>query len=355
MKRIPVMKPLLPPAERIGTYLRRIDESRIYSNYGPLNEELTGRLAACFNVDVENIVLVSNGTLALQGAVVTASRQGASWTAPSWTFIATVQAILSAGCEAVLEDVSSSTWSLLSNENRRADGVVTVVPFGGSVDLSLWAQESRRQPVVVDAASCFDACKDLSLVNGYNIAVMVSLHATKLVTTGEGGVLVGPKAWIADVKKWSNFGFYGDRIARRIGTNAKLSEYNAAIGLACLDDWPETQSAWVSRMRKFKELCQEKDVNLQPGLQDNVATSTVVALTKDPSTKVALHQRLTLAGIESRDWWGSGVHNMPAIREVMKKVPRLPVTEDLASRTLGLPMFLDISNEELERVAECLA
>jgi dTDP-4-amino-4,6-dideoxygalactose transaminase len=354
MNRIPVMKPMLPRFEHIETYLRRIDECRIYTNFGPLNDELTARLAASFNVDFDNVLLVSNGTLALQGAVVTASRRGASWSVPSWTFIATVQAILSAGCKVNLEDVSSSTWRLESDENRRADGVMTVVPFGGGVDLSLWAQESRRQPVVVDAASCFDTCKDLSLVNSYNIAVMVSLHATKLVTTGEGGVLVGPKAWIADVKKWTNFGFYGDRIARRVGTNAKLSEYNAAIGLACLDHWPTTQRVWVDRLTKLKDLCRETDITLQPGLQENTATSTVVALTKDPDSKVNLHQRLLRAGIESRDWWGSGVHNMPAMREVIDEVPHLPITDDLASRTLGLPMFIDIADEDLERLAQCL-
>ena len=350
------MKPLLPDIKTISSYWRRIDDTRIYSNFGPLNEELTIRLAEYFHVDADNVLLVSNGTLALQAAVATSSREGSKWVIPSWTFIATAQAVVSAGAKVEFEDVQPDTWALMPNHSRLASGVIAVVPFGGQVKLESWALESMHHPVVIDAASCFDACRDLSLVNKYNVSVMISLHATKLVTTGEGGVIVGPKAWIAEMKKWINFGFYGDRIARRTGTNAKLSEYNAAIGLASLDQWESTRRSWITRLKKMREGLLENNILVQPAIAEGNATSTLVALLNNHEAKLLLERRLFAAEIDSRDWWGAGIHNMPAFQTVIDgDNVNLPMTEDLASRTIGLPMYVDLSDQEIEKILQVVA
>ena len=351
MNAIPVMKPLLPTGDQVLPYLKKIDSSRLYSNFGPLNEHLTRRLADYFSVEVDNVLLVSNGTLALQAAVATSSIPGSTWIIPSWTFIATAQAVVSAGSKVKFEDVDLNTWALLPDTSRLAHGVIPVVPFGGQVQLEPWALESTRRPIVIDAASCFDSCQNLSLVNKYNISVMVSLHATKLVTTGEGGVIVGPKAWIAEMKKWTNFGFYGDRTARRTGTNAKLSEYQAAVGLASFDQWETTRESWYSRLKKLSEGLREGQITVQPAIIDGYVTSTLIALVENSEAKISLERRLSAAWIDSRDWWGAGVHNMPAFRsEVIAEQPLLPVTEELASRTIGLPMFIDLNDNEIEKI-----
>ena len=356
MDRIPVMKPLLPDVKTISNYWRRIDDTRIYSNFGPLSEELTLRLAEYFHVDADNVLLVSNGTLALQAAVATSSREGSKWAIPSWTFIATAQAVVSAGAKVEFEDVQSDTWALMPDQSRSAGGVIPVVPFGGQVKLETLAFESMRHPVVIDAASCFDACRDLSLVNKYNVSVMISLHATKLVTTGEGGVIVGPKGWIAEMKKWINFGFYGDRIARRTGTNAKLSEYNAAVGLASLDQWESTRRAWMMRLEKMSKGLLENNILVQPAITEGNVTSTLVALLNDHEAKLLLERRLFAAEIDSRDWWGAGINNMPAFKTVPNSVNvKLPITEDLASRTIGLPMYVDLSDQEIEKILKVVA
>ena len=354
MKPIPVMKPLLPNLAAISPYWRTIDETRIYSNFGPLNEQLTRRLAKYFKVDTENVLIVSSGTLALQAAVATSSKAGSKWVIPSWTFIATAQAVVSAGAEVGFEEVEPETWALQPDKNRLTRGVIAVVPFGGQVKLEPWAAESMRHPVVIDAASCFDSSRDLSLVNKYNISVMVSLHATKLVTTGEGGVIIGPKAWIIEMKRWINFGFYGDRIARRSGTNAKLSEYQAAVGLASLDQWGSTREAWSVRFKKLSEGLHEGNIAVQPAISEGYVTSTLIALLENGEAKISLERRLQAAGIDSRDWWGAGVHNMPTFQNSIIRNIALPVTEDLACRTIGLPMFIDLSDQEIGRILQAV-
>ena len=352
---IPVMKPLLPSVESLIPYLHTIDDSRIYSNFGPLNQSLSSRLADYFRVDVDNILLVSNGTLALQAAVATSSVLDAQWVIPSWTFVATAQAVVSAGCRISFQDVAEKTWGLTGSDQRMADGVIGVIPFGGLTELSDWIVESTRHPVILDAASCFDSCRDLSLVNKYNISVMVSLHATKLVTTGEGGVLIGPKAWISEAKRWINFGFLGDRIARRTGTNAKLSEFQAAIGLASLDQWRASRESWSSRIQKLSLGLKEFNIGVQPAVKDGFVTSTLVALFDSSDQKTEAIRKLAKAKIENRDWWGAGVHNMPAFKNSVDQTHSLPVTENLADRTAGLPLFVDMTDEVIDRVLAALS
>jgi len=355
VKRIPVMKPLLPSADEILPYLQRIDASRLYSNFGPLNTELVSRLADYFRVDEDNVLLVSNGTLAIQAAVATSSTSNSKWVIPSWTFIATAQAVVSAGSIVQFKDVERDTWSLSPDSGRLVDGVIPVVPFGGKVKLEPWALESMHHPVIIDAASCFDSSRDLSLVNKYNISVMVSLHATKLVTTGEGGVIIGPKAWIAEMKRWINFGFYGDRIARRTGSNAKLSEYQAAVGLASLDQWELTRECWFVRLKKLSDGILESSITVQPAISEGHVSSTLIAMLANSEAKISLGRRLSAAEIDSRDWWGAGVHNLPAFKaELVDDKPILPVTEELASRTIGLPMFIDLADDEIERIIEAV-
>ena len=356
IEKIPVMKPRLPTTASILPYWESIEITGQYSNFGPLSSELTQRLANYFHVDYENVLLVTNGTLALQAAVATASVSLSHWIIPSWTFIATAQAVSSAGSVVELEDVDEATWSLTESTTRVCDGVISVAPFGGKVELESWAGESRLHPVVIDAASCFDSARDLSLVNKYNISVMVSLHATKLVTTGEGGVIIGPKAWIFEMKRWINFGFFGDRIARRTGTNAKMSEYQAAIGLASLDEWTTTREEWSMRVKRLSAGLAEINIQVQPSIASGFVTSTLIALVEKSAHKIEIEKRLSAEDIDCRDWWGAGVHNMPAFSNSPMAPPiNLPVTEDLASRTLGLPLFIDMSEEQIDRVLKSVS
>lgn len=355
-QRIPVMRPLLPTAEAISPFLKKIDSSRIYSNFGPVEHELTLRLAHHFNVDSENVLLVASGTLALQAAVATGSQTGSRWIVPSWTFVATAQAVLLAGSTVEFEDVDVNLWSLNPDKSRDVDGVMTVAPFGGQVRIEDWIGESSERPVIIDAASCFDACRDLSSVQKNNIAVMVSLHATKLVTTGEGGVIVGPRAWISEMKRWINFGFLGDRKASRTGTNAKLSEYQAAIGLASLAQWDRAREEWSERIKKLSDNLAERDISVQPAVGQGYVTSTLVALFGTAAEKSEAILRLAANNIESRDWWGSGVHREPAFESSLLVSPRnLVVTEDLAARTLGVPLYVDMSDRDIDRILIALS
>jgi len=343
----------LPKSDSVAAYLRQIDDSRVYSNFGPLVQRFTDRLAGYFGVDSENVVLLGNGTLGLQGAVSTASPRDSQWIVPTWTFVATAQAVLSAGRIPYFEDVEVDTWTLQRPDNQAAVGTIVTSPFGGKMSLQDWANESARRPVIIDAASCFDSFRNLSLVNKLNICVMVSLHATKLVSTGEGGVVIGPKEWIAEIKKWSNFSFFGDRVARTEGTNAKLSEYQAAVGLASIDEWPRTRERWLKVYKRYIHRLAESGVTIQPRMDGDYVSSTLVANLNGKVPKMEVVTRLKAANIESRDWWGAGLHRMPAFDEFVSK-RTYTNTDLLAESTIGLPLYVDMTSTEVDSVVSTM-
>lgn len=352
--KIPVMRPLLPSHVDLAPYFQSIDDSRTYTNFGPLHRRLESRLAEYFGVRDDEVLLLANGTLALQGAVETAATTKSSWLMPSWTFVASAEAVSSAGRGIIFGDIDSASWRLTVNPVSDGQPLVMVAPFGDDPDISSIRIHAPRSPVIVDAASCFDACRGLSSADLSNAMVMVSLHATKLVTTGEGGVLVGDSQWINDVKRWSNFGFRGRRIADVRGTNAKLSEYSAAVGLASLDRWLTTRVALAERAERYKSQLNEVGVSVQPALERGKYTSTMIARFVDSDTRDRALYALSEADIETRAWWSEGVHRMDSFADCQWR-EQLTMTELLAGTTLGLPFFVDMTTSEIDRISEAIA
>lgn len=347
---LPVMRPLLPTAAALAPYLARIDDARVYTNWGPLSEELRGRLGAHFGVAPEQVALLANGTLALQGAIETGGDPMAVVGLPSWTFIATGLAVDGAGSAAHLVDVDPGTWARTAEARARFDGDIVVAPFGDRPDVEAWTASTK--PVIFDAASCFDACEGIGSALGPQSALMVSLHATKPLAAGEGGALIGPADWIAEIVRWANFGIAEDRVVRRSATNAKLSEYHAAIGLTALDQWERTRSQWQDVNARAVEVADALGMGVQPALRKGFVTTTWIAEFADDETKSRVQRSLAAAGIDSRDWWSAGVGETPYFAATARDP--LSVTETLARRTLGLPMARDMTPDAFARVADAV-
>jgi dTDP-4-amino-4,6-dideoxygalactose transaminase len=351
--RIPVMRPRLPRHTSLTKYLQVIDESRTYTNFGPLHRRLEERLAEYLGVRVDQVLLCANGTLALQGAVVTASSESA-WIMPSWTFVASAEAVSAAAREICFADVEDDSWTVRLESRTANQPHLVVAPFGDLPRLAHYRKTVVDSPLIVDAASCFDACRNLSSAHLDNSMVMVSLHATKLVTTGEGGLLVGDSGWINDVKRWSNFGFRGRRIADVRGTNAKLSEYAAAVGLASLDEWGSTRNELAVLMDYYQNKLLECGFTLQPAFGTGHLTSAVVVRFANQDQRNRGRSALHGAGVETRAWWSDGVHQMATFADCRQREP-LEVTNHLAQTTLGLPFFVDMSTAQIDEVVRVLA
>jgi dTDP-4-amino-4,6-dideoxygalactose transaminase len=351
-----IMRPRLPSAERLLPYLRRIDSSRTYSNFGPLSNQLERRLAAHFGVPDDAVTTVANGTLGLALALSAQDpRAGTLCVMPAWTFIASAQAAALAGLVPYFVDVDPLTWALdaraVNDIIERAPGevgaVMPVAPFGQPIDFAAWDRfrSSTGLPVVIDAAAGFDS------LTPTRTPAVVSMHATKVFGIGEGGVVIcDDPSLIRRIRARANFGFDGRREAFVPSLNAKMSEYHAAVGNAALDEWSSTRAEWMAVAARYRErLTPSGALRLQDGFGESWVSSVCVV-------KLAgwveghLEHRLRNAGIETRRWWGDGAH---AHRSTLH-LPRtdLPVTAHLAKSTIAVPIFPDMQAAEVDRVAD---
>ena len=358
MIRLPVARPRLPGAEALLPYLRLIDANRNYTNFGPLVAKLEARLAARLGVDPSCVGAVSNATAGLTLALqsLTEGRSGVCLI-PSWTFVATAHAVAAAGFTPFLVDVDEDSWAMTPaialEAVSRIDGpvaaIMPVAPFGAPIDTAAWDRFTALTgiPVVIDAAAGHDA------VCVGDTPAVVSLHATKILGAGEGGYVVcrRPELVVA-VKQRSNFGFYGSRNAEVVAFNAKMSEYHAAIGLASMDAYAVDTERFRSVAQAYRDhLAGCADVAFQPGFGRRWLSSVcVVRFAGIDSQRIAAC--LNEAGVDSRAWWGSGVHAQTAFVDL----PRLPLhtTEMLARETLGLPYFVDMPSVDIAMVCRVL-
>lgn len=358
MSLLPIMRPKLPSADRIAPYLKSIDASRLYSNFGPLALSLEERLAAHFGLDEGAVGTVANATLGLAIALAMQQpRPGTLCAMPAWTFVASAHAAVMAGLVPYFVDVDPETWALdperlgevLADAPGLVGAVMPVMPFGRPMDIAEWdAFRSRTGlAVVIDAAAAFD-----SLVPG-QVPAVVSLHATKVFGTGEGGFVVSTDTALKqEVRTRANFGFAGSREAQTSAFNAKLSEYHAAVGHAGLDEWAEVRAEWVVAANAYrKALGTSNHLGLQPGFGEDWISSTCVLGFALPAAD-AIEQSLTRAQIETRRWWGHGAHAHPAT--VAHPHADLSGTDTLARSTLAVPFYRDIHAAEIDRVAEAV-
>lgn len=359
---IPICKPLLPPAESILPYIRRLDVSRIYSNFGPLVREFETRFAQMCRVKDLRLITAANGTLAIQAALiarcspVTESRN--LCLLPAFTFAGTVSAVVSAGLVPMFVDVDPKNCvidldQLQDSELlRRTAAVVTVAAFGHLPDLAQCSAFEARTgiAVIVDAAGCSDALLGGALTSLQGATLALSFHATKAFGIGEGGAVATSNASLAhDIRTITNFGLDANRVARLPGINAKMSEYTAAVGLALLDQWPEFSVRYNSVLASYRKHFAAIQNTGRFWLEPNWITTYPHVITGSETERDRLMQALKDAQIDSRRWWMDGCHNTPAYR----KVPRLPLpnTERWVANLVGLPLSVDLDDEKVRYIA----
>ena len=355
---IPVLRPKLPPADRLVPYLAAIDDARWYSNFGPCARKFEERLCSHFGLENGTTTTIANATLGLTLALAAQrAPAGTLCLMPGWTFVASAHAAVLAGLVPYFVDVNPSTWALdpsaIETEIARAPAavgaVMVVAPFGQPIDYAAWDGFRLRTglPVVIDAAAAFD-----SLQVGETPTV-VSLHATKILGVGEGGFVASRDPLIIGaIRRRSNFGFHGGRDAVTAGVNAKLSEYHAAVGLASLDTWSETRVEWMSVASAYRQaMAKSNSISLQPGFGETWVSSTCI-VSVDEHVQLKALQTLAAVGIETRLWWGAGAHSQPATAEFPRA--SLPVTERLARSSIGLPIYRDLQPDQVKYIAATL-
>jgi dTDP-4-amino-4,6-dideoxygalactose transaminase len=361
--RIPLLVAQLPDTDTLIPYLRQIDSNRWYTNFGPLVLQLEQRFAASFAPAslAPTAITASNGTAGLELALCALElMQGARVLLPALTFVATATSVIRAGYRPLIGDVDADTW-LLTPETARAyasrhrvDAVMPVATFGNPQDVEAWDKfvEDTGIPVIIDAAGAFGNQRV-----GRRCHVVFSLHATKALAAGEGGMVVSYDQQLTSlVRRLSNFGIDLERGSQVFvaGENGKLSEYHAAVAHAALDQWPVVVERRRAVQSRYQHLLQQHCPALRMQRRAESGIYPILVGLLPPGYRARELQPALLArGIETRQWYCPTLDRHPAFASFA--VGPLPVAHDLAERLIGLPFFVDIEEEQMQRVAQALA
>lgn len=239
-----VTKPYLPPKEEFMEYLDKIWETRHLTNNGPFLMEFTDQL--CDLLDVDKCLPMTNGHMALEMTIQAFKLTGEVITTP-YTFASTTHAIVRNGLTPVFCDVRESDCTMDPDKiealiTDKTSAIVPVHVYGMPCDVKAIDAIAKKHnlKVIYDAAHAFGETIDGESIVHFGDASMFSFHATKCFTSIEGGCsVVNDQDLMLRVYQLQNFGIMNEESVVYVGANAKMNEFQAAMGLCNLKHFDE--------------------------------------------------------------------------------------------------------------------
>lgn len=348
-----VGRPYLPDRKKLESYLDRVYESRWLTNNGPLVRELEERLGDYLGVD--NLLLVANGTLALQVAFRTVRVVGEAVSTP-FTFVATSAAIRNEGLGIRYADIDPETLNLDPAKAEAACGsdteaLVPVHVYGNPCNVEAFEDLAQRRGLktVYDAAHALGVDYDGQSLLQRGDAATLSLHATKLFHTGEGGAVVFRREEDRErARRLINFGLEPtDGSIQEVGMNAKMSEFHAAVGLAMLEDLPDILERRAAVVEAYeRELTDWVEF---PTWSEKATKNGAYApiLLENSIVRNKVQVALKAENVSARPYFSPSLNNARAYRVT----EMFPEAEKEANRVICLPVNADMSKTEVKEIA----
>lgn len=351
----PVSKPYLPNKNKLIKYIDKIYENSILTNQGPLLQEL--ELKLCEYLDVKHVICVANGSLALQVVYKALGLKGEVITTP-FSFAATSSTLLWEGLKPIFCDIDKKSFNIdIENIqkliNDKTSAILPVHVFGNPCDVEAidFLKNKYSLKVIYDAAHAFGVRYNEQSVLNYGDASTLSFHATKLFHTIEGGAIITDNSELAEkCRALINFGI-ADKDLEGVGTNAKMNELEAAMGLCILDDIDniifKERSILAERYKvrldgfvKFQEWSSRSNNNYayMPIVFDNERQLLYVL------------ESLLARGIFARRYF------YPSLDEIIdcSQSQKVSISNDISKRILCLPLYPGLSIEDVDFITEII-
>jgi dTDP-4-amino-4,6-dideoxygalactose transaminase len=364
LERIPLARPTVPHPDRVAADIERILASGVLTN-GPYVRELERRAAEY--LDVRHAVAVSSCTAGLM-LVLRASGLSGDVITPSFTFAATAHAVAWNGLRPVFADIDPETLTLSPHAALRAltvrtSAILATHIFGTPCDTEALREAARSHGIRLfyDAAHAFGSRRADTPIGGFGDAEVFSLSPTKTLVAAEGGIIATNDDVLAErCRIGRDYANPGDYDCRFVGLNARMSELHAATALDSLEGLDER----VDRRNAIADRYRES-LGRVPGIGFAVvgdgdrSTFKDFTVLVDPAefgrTASDLAEFLAGAGIETRRYYSPPVHQMQAYRSVAIPGADLLYTEEAASRVISLPIWSDMADADVDRVARSVA
>ena len=352
---INVTKTYLPSKEKYQKYVDEIYENGWLTNYGPLVQRLEKRLAEYLGV--KNIVLVANGTVALEIAYRTLDLKGSVITTP-FSFIATTSSLVTNNLSPIFADIDENTFNLYPKNIEKlitpnTSAILPVHVFGNACKVEEIEEIANKYnlKVVYDAAHAFDIkYKDQSVLNYGDISTL-SFHATKLFHTIEGGALIINDDKLAEKARYLiNFGIKNQEEIPHLGTNAKMNEFEAAMGLCVLDDIEE-----IKDKRKVILELYRKELDGLVAFQEQNKNATenysyFPIIFKSEEDLLKMQKVLNEDDIFPRRYFYPSLDTL----EYIEPKQNMPISRDISKRILCLPIYVDFERDAQQLIIDVI-
>jgi dTDP-4-amino-4,6-dideoxygalactose transaminase len=350
---INVTKTFLPPQEEYNAILKRAWDVGWITNRGSLVLELEEKLKSY--LQVPNILATTNGTLPLQIAIKVLGLTGEIITTP-FSYVATTSSIVWEGCTPVFVDIHSEYLTIDETKIEVAitphtSAILATHVFGNPCAVEEIERIAKKHnlKVIYDAAHCFGVTYKGKSIFEYGDISTCSFHATKVFHTGEGGAIFTNSEELKDKLFYHhNFGHLGPEVFQGIGINAKMSELQAAMGLSVLPYMQKILEERKGVVELYKNNLKGLGVlKLREATQWNYSYYPV--LFKNETQLLAVQESLKTNGINPRRYFYPSLNLLPYIDK-----KSCPISENIASRILCLPLYHDLSKNNVFKICKII-
>lgn len=365
MKQILVTRSSMPTFEEYCDEIKDLWNTRWLTNMGAKHKQLQAELEKYLGVP--HVTLYTNGHLALENAIGALNLpEGGEVITTPFTFASTTHAIVRNGLVPVFCDVNNRDYTMDVTKLERliTDKTVAIVPvhvYGNLCDVETIEMIAKKYglKVIYDAAHAFGVRYKGVSSACFGDASMFSFHATKVFHTIEGGaVCYKNDSWVQLLNDQKNFGFHGPEEVAYVGGNAKMNEFQAAMGicnLRHLDEEIAKRKIVVERYRQRLSgvegicLCRPQD-----GVESNYAYFPVV-FDGYKYTRNEIFERLKAQEITARKYFFPLTNSFECYRNYPTAgVEKTPVAQHLALRVLTLPLYADLALEDVDKICDTI-
>ena len=364
-EKLHVGRPNIGDRQRLLERINDILDRRWLTNNGVYVQEFEKKIAEM--VGVKHCIAMCNGTVALEIAIRAAGLTG-EVIVPSFTFIATAHALQWQEITPVFCDVDPKTHTLDPCRvekmiTPRTTGILGVHLWGRACDVEALTDIAQRRnlELLFDAAHAFACSHNGWMVGGFGHAEVFSFHATKFFNTFEGGAVVTNDDSLATkIRLMKNFGFHGYDNVIYIGTNGKMNEISAAMGLTSLESLKEFIAINYCNYKQYQcELAGVPGVRLLPYDESEQCNYQYVVLEIDETvTQISRDQLVEILNAENvhaRRYFYPGCHKMEPYRSYFPHAGLLlPNTERLVKQVITLPTGATIRDSEVSQICQII-
>jgi dTDP-4-amino-4,6-dideoxygalactose transaminase len=361
---IPVTSPLLPPLEEFMPYLEQIWQSKRLTNNGPFHQQLETALADYLGV--QHLSLFNNGTTALITALQALEIENEVITTP-YSFVATAHALVWNRLTPVFVDIDPLTFNI---DPKKIEAAITpkttaIMPvhcYGNPCDMEAIQAiaDAHGLRVIYDAAHAFGVQDAQGSILRHGDLSVLSLHATKVFNTFEGGAIISPDAETKEhVNQLRNFGFVDEITVVTAGINGKMSEINAAFGLLQLKYIDQALHQRKAIDQAYREaLASTPGVRMQAMNKNGVCNYAYLPMLVEddyPLTRDELYDALKAQNIYARRYFYPLITDMAAYKEVdsLRRHPT-PEAEEIARKVICLPIYPDLQAADVEKIVSII-